>query len=107
MSPKGECRKMSAELNSTIDDWSSSTHVDAHGSEPVAEDKSEVSVTHALLEVGSVCGSNTDESAASVTGLSFPSSKGAIYSRSKASAVTCAISWVWFDDRFKSCSSWW
>ena len=37
MSPKGECRKMSAELNSTIDDRSSSTYADAQGSEPVVK----------------------------------------------------------------------
>ena len=38
--PKGECRKMSAELNSTIDDRSSSTYADAQGSKPVARDES-------------------------------------------------------------------
>ena len=96
---------MSAELNSTIDDRSSSTYADAQGSEPVAGDESMVPVTQMSLEVRSVCGSNAAESAASVAGLSFPSSDGAICSGSKARAVTGAISWVWPDDRSKSCSS--
>ena len=43
-------------------------------------------------ELESVCGSNAAESVASVVGLSFPSSDGAIYSGSKARAVTGAIS---------------
>ena len=42
---------------------------DARGSEPMAGDESEVPVTQAPLEVGSVCGSNAAESAASVAGL--------------------------------------
>ena len=54
--------------------------VDARGSEPKAGDESEVPVTQAPLEVGSVCGSNAAESVASVAGLSFPSLDGAICS---------------------------
>ena len=57
---------------------------DARGSEPIAGDKSEVPVTRTPLEVGSVCGSNATESAASVAGLSFPSADGAICSRSRS-----------------------
>ena len=64
---------MSAELNSTIGARSGSVGADARGSEPMAGDESEVPVTQALLEVGSVCGSNAAESAAFVAGLSFPS----------------------------------
>ena len=98
---------MSAELNSTIDDRSSSTYADAQGSEPIAGDESMVPVTQTSPEVKSVCGSNAVESAASVAGLSFPSSDGATYSGFKAKAVTGAISWVWPDDRSKSFSSSW
>ena len=72
-SPKGECRKMSAELNSKIDARSSSSCTDAHALEPIAGNMSEVPVTQISFEAGSVCGSNTVESAASVAGLSFPS----------------------------------
>ena len=73
---------------------------DARGSEPMAGDESEVPVTQIPLEVGSVCGSDAAESAASVAGLSLASSDGAICSGSRARAVTGAISWVWSDDRF-------
>ena len=66
--------------------------MDAHGSEPVDGNESDVSVTQTSLEVKSVCGSNAAESAASVAGLSFPSSDGAVCSGSKARAVTGAIS---------------
>ena len=65
---------------------------DARGSEPMAGDESTVPVTHIPLEVGSVCGPNAAEYAASVAGLSFPSSDGAIYSGSRARAVIGAIS---------------
>ena len=106
-SPKGECRKMSAELNSTIDARSSSSCADAHALEPVAGSMSEVLATQILLKVGSVCGSNAAESAASMAGLSFPSSGGEICSGSRARPVTGAMSWVWSDDIFKSCSSRW
>ena len=66
--------------------------MDAHGLEPVTGNESEVLVTQTSPEVRSVCGSNATESAASVVGLSFPSSDGAICSGSKARAVTGAIS---------------
>ena len=82
---------MSAELNSTIDARSRSTYADARGSELVAGKESEVPAAQIPPEVGSVCGSNAAESAASVAGLSFPSSDGAICSGSKARAVTGAI----------------
>ena len=80
--------------------------MDAHGSEPVAGNESEASLTQIPLEVGSVCGSDAAGIAACVAGYSFPSSDGAICSESNARAVTGAISWVWSDDRFKSCLSW-
>ena len=83
---------MSAVLNSANDDRSCSTCVDAHSSELIARNEFDVPVTQALPEVRSVCGSDTVESAASVAGLNFPSLDGAIYSGSKARAVTCAIS---------------
>ena len=82
---------MSAALNSAIDDRSCSTYADAHGSELIAGNESEVPETQISPEVRSVCGSNTVESAASVAGLGFPSSDGAICSGSKARAVTGAI----------------
>ena len=90
--PKGKCWKMSTELNSTIGAQSDSMGADARGSELMAGDESEVPVTQTLLEVGSVCGSNTAESAASAVGLSFPSSDGAACSGSRARAVNSAIS---------------
>ena len=71
----------------------------------MAGNESEVPETQISPEVRSMCGSNDVESAASVAGLSFPSSDGTICSGSKARAVTGAISWVRSDDRFKSCSS--
>ena len=69
---------MSAALNSAIDDRSSSTYADAHGSELITGNESEVSETQISPEVGHACGSNAAESAASVAGLSFPSLDGAI-----------------------------
>ena len=98
---------MSAELNSTIDVRSSSTYADARGSDPVAGNESDVPMAQIPREVGSMCGSYAAESVASVVGLSFPSSDGAICFGSRARAVTGAISWVWSDDRFKSCPSRW
>ena len=83
---------MTAELNSMIGARSGSMGTDARGSEPMAGDESEVPVTQIPLEVGSVCGSNAAEYAASVAGLSFPSSDGAICSGSKVVAVTGTIS---------------
>ena len=98
---------MSMALNSAIVDRSCSTCADAHSSELIIGNEFEVPATQALQEVRSVCGSNAVESAASVAGLSFLSSDGTTCSESKARAVTGAISWVWPDDRSKSCSSWW
>ena len=86
---------MSAVLNSAINDRSCLTCADAHGSELIAGNESEVPETQISPEVRSVCGSNTTESTASVAGLSFPSSDGAICSGSKARAVIGAISWAW------------
>ena len=83
---------MSAELNSKIDARSGSMDVDARGPKPMAGDQSEVPATQAQLDVGSVCGSSTDESATSVAGLSFPSSDGVICFGSRARAITGAIS---------------
>ena len=83
---------MSAALNSKIDKRSSSVFADSHGSELTPRDESGVPVTRILCEFKSMCGSNTVESAASVAGLSFPSSDGVICSGSKAGVVTGAIS---------------
>ena len=96
---------MSAVLNSKIDNRSSSASADEHGLELIAGNESGVLVTQISHEAKSVCGSNAAESVASVAGLSFPSSDGAICSGSKARVVTGAISWMWSGDRFKSCSS--
>ena len=98
---------MSAVLNSAIDDRSCSTCADVHSSELIIGNESIAPVPQMLLEVKFVCGSDTVEYAASVAGLSFLSLDGATYSGSKARAVSGAISWVWPDDRSKSCSSWW
>ena len=65
---------------------------DARGSEPMTGDESEIPETHGPLEVGYVCGSDAAESAASVAGLSFLSLDGAIFSGSRAGAVSGAIS---------------
>ena len=101
MSPKGECWKMSAALNSKIDNRSSSVSGGVRGSELIAGAESGIPLTLILPGVESVCGSNAMESVASVTGLSFPSSDGAICSGSKARVVTGAISWMRPDDRFR------
>ena len=71
---------------------SDSIGTDVGGSESVAGDESEIPVTQIPLEVGSVCGSNTTESAASMAGLSFPSSDGAICSGCRARTVAGSIS---------------
>ena len=83
---------MSAALKSKIDNRSSSASADTHGLELVAGNESGVPVTQISHEAKSVCGSNAAESVASVAGLSFPSSDGAVRSGSKAGAVTGAIS---------------
>ena len=83
---------MSATLNSAIDDRSCSSYADAHDSELIAGNESEALVTQTSPEVRSVCGSNAAGSTASVAGLSFLSSDGAICSGSRARAVIGAIS---------------
>ena len=83
---------MSAEMNLTIGARSVSMGADVCNLEPMARDESEVPMTQALLEVGSVSDPNAAESATSLVGLSFPSSDGVIYSRSRARAVIGAIS---------------
>ena len=70
-------------------------------------DESEGPVTQTPLKAEFGCGTNADESAASVAGLSFPFSDDAVRSGSRARAVTSAISYVRPDDRSRSCSSWW
>ena len=85
---------MSTELNSMIDARSRSSCIDAHASEPVAGNVSEVLATQISLDVGSVCGSNAAESAASMAGLSLPSPDGVICSGSKARGVAGSIPWV-------------
>ena len=77
----------------------------SHGSELIIKDESGVPVTQISCEVKSMCGSNAGESVASVVGLSFPSLDGAVCSGSRARVVTGAISWMRYDDRFRSCSS--
>ena len=92
MSPKGECRKMSAVLNSKIDKQSGSSSAGPHGSELTGEDESGVPMTQILCEVKSMCGSNAGGSVASVVGLGLQSLDGAVCPGSKARAVTGAIS---------------
>ena len=75
-----------------IDTQSDSIGMDARGSEPMDGDESEVLMTQAQLDVGSVCGSSAAESAASMAGLSFSSSDDEVRSGSKARVVTGAIS---------------
>ena len=60
----------------------------------MAGGESEVPMTQASLEVRSVFGSSAAESVAFVVRLSFPSSDGALFSGSRARAVTCAISYT-------------
>ena len=96
---------MSAALNSKIDKRSSSASADSHGSELIPGEESGVPVTRVLHEVKSMCGSNAEESVASVVGLNLQSLDAAVCSGSKAGVVTGAISWMRSDDRFRSCSS--
>ena len=98
---------MSAELNSKTGAQSGSMDADACGPESLAGEESEVSVTQAQPNIGSVCDSSAAESVASGALLSFPSSDDAVCSGSRARAVTSAISYAWPDDRSRSCSSWW
>ena len=70
-SPKGECWKMSAALNSKIDKRSSSASVDSHGSELTPQDESGVPLTQILCEFKSMCGPNAGESVTSVVGLNL------------------------------------
>ena len=101
-SPKGECRKMSAELNSMIDDRSSSTYADARGSEPMAGDESEGPMTQISLEVKSVFGSSVDECAAFGAGYIHPSSEGTTCSGMKSGALAGAMFRILSDCRSKS-----
>ena len=96
---------MSAVLNSKIDKRSSSASADAHGSEFMTRDESGVLVKKTSSDFRSIFGSNAVESVAFAVGLSLQSLDGAVCSGSKAKAVTGAISWIRFDDRFKSWSS--
>ena len=70
-------------LDSKIDNRSSSASAGVHGPELIARDESGVPLTQILQGVESVCGSNSADSVAS---------DGAIYSGSKAAAVTGTIS---------------
>ena len=74
---------MSAALNSKIDNRSSSVSAGVRGSELISGNESGIPLTQILQGVESVCGSNAADSVAS---------DGAIYSRSKAVAVTGTIS---------------
>ena len=96
---------MSEVLNSAIDDRSCSTCADAHNSELITGNESVAPVTQKLLEVKSMCGSNTVESVASIVGLILPSLDGAVCSGSKVRAVMGVVSWMRSDDRFMSCPS--
>ena len=101
----GECWNTFAALNMKINNRSSSVSVDMQGSELVAGNESGVPLMPISYEVKSMCGSDAAGSAASVMGLSVPSSDDSICSRSKAGVVAGAISWMGPDDRIKPCSS--
>ena len=75
-----------------IDAQSDSIGIDASGSEPMAGDESEGPMTQSSLEAKSVFSSIADECAASVAGVSFPSSDDAVCSGSRAGVVIGAIS---------------
>ena len=83
MSPKGECWKMSAALNSKIDNRSSSVSAGVSGPRLIAGDESGVLLSQILWGVESMCGSNAADSVAS---------DGMICSGSKAVAATGTIS---------------
>ena len=78
---------------------------DAHGSEPMAGDESEGSMTHTSLEAKSVFASIADECAASMAGSIHPSSDVAICYGLRARVVADAISRTLSDRRVTSCSS--
>src|SRR4051812_29589351 len=65
----------------------------------------QVPVTKMSSDFRSMFGSNAVESAPPSVGLSLLSLDSAICSGSTARAVTGAISWMWPDDRCRSCSS--
>ena len=95
-SPKGECRKISAALNSKIGNRSSSAPAGVRGSELIAGNESGIPLTQIFPGVESVCGSNAMESVA-LDGAICSRSKAVavnIYSSSKAVAATGTISWM-------------
>ena len=104
MLPKGECWKISAEVNSMTGAQSDWIGTGVHGSDPVAGDESGGPMTSSLQEVGSVLDSNADKCAASMAGSIHPSSNGAVCSGLIPGAAAGAISRTLSDGRSKSCA---
>ena len=105
MSPKGECWKISAAVNSITGAQPDSVGSGARGLEPTAGHKSGGPVTQTSLGVESVFSSTTDECAASGAGSIHPSSDNAIYPGFRSRAIAGAISRILSDSRSKPCSS--
>ena len=103
MSPKGECWKMSAVVNSMIGARSDSIGGGAGGSE--SGEESGTSESRASQGLGLVFGSNAVEVAAPEAVSSHPSSIGAAGSESKIGAGLSAASRVLSGCRAKSCPS--
>ena len=105
MSPKGECWKISAAVNSITGAQPGSAGSGARRLEPTTGYESEGPVSQASLGVKSVFGSTADGCAASVAGSIHPSLGDAVCPRFRSGAPTGAISRALSDNRSKPCSS--
>ena len=105
MSPKGECWKISAAVNSITGAQPDSAGSGVRGLEPTAGYESGGPVSQASSGVKSVFGSTTDGCAASEAGSIHPSSGDAICPGFRSGAPAGAVSRVLSDSRSKPCSS--
>ena len=103
MSPKGECKKMSAAVNSMIGAQSDSIGRGAEGSESGEESGSLES--RVSRSAGLVFGSITIGIAAPEAASNHPSSIGAVGSELRVEADAGAASRALFGGRARSCSS--
>ena len=105
MSPKGECWKISAAVNSITGAQPDSAGLEARRLEPTTRYESGGPVSQASLGVKPVFGSTIDECAASGAGSIHPSSDDAIFLGFRSEALAGAISQALSDSRSTPCSS--
>ena len=92
MSLKGECRKISVEVNSIIGAQSDSIGTGAGGSESMAGEGSDSLTTRLSCKVRSMFVSIAAKGKASVAGSIHPSAEGAPGSELRVGAASSAIS---------------